>query len=347
MLLKFCRLRVVIRHHCGWLIVAACCLLSGHGAYAVDHIKSSGVLPDGVFPRTVKDLTGVVHIDKQPLRVVVLSTGQTDALLTLGMVPVGATRDGSGLHYPQYLRSAFTQLSPQFAKTRDLGLRSAPDIEVLAALRPDLILANRSTIRSGALTQYRRIAPTVITNGTGINWRKDFLLLSDALGKRQAAEQWMQTFISDARVYAQQFQRAYTDIPEVSFLLVGGGRIRVMGVPSFVGDVAQEMGLHRPAGQRFKRTSQDISIERLDLADGDWAFYGALGTAVDTFTDSPLWPHLKVVQAGHAVQVDYDAFYMNAGPTAARLVMNTVGQHLLRQVREPVKSTPDVPGVLR
>lgn len=114
-----------------------------------------------------------------------------------------------------------------------------------------------------------------------------------------------------------------------------GGVAVVMGVSSFVGDIAQEMGVQRPPSQQFKRTSQDISMERLDLVDGDWLFYGALGAATDTYTASPLWPYLHVVGAGHAVAVDYDAFYMNAGPTAARYVMRTLRQHLLAPTTQP------------
>ena len=327
-------------------LAIVCCLSVVQLAYAGDKIKTETPLPDGVFPRTVVDVTGAVRIDKLPKRIVVLSTGQTDALLTLGIVPVGATRDGSGVHFPGYLRDAFPALAPRFIHTQDLGLRSAPDLEVLAALRPDLILANKSVIRSGILAQFRLIAPTIITNGAGINWRKDFLMLSDALGKRQAAQQWMQDFKQDAKRFAvdlnAQVQTPQTPqrqqavaTPQVSFSLAGGGRLRVMGVSSFVGDIAQEMGLQRPPSQQFKRTSQDISMERLDLVDGDWLFYGALGAATDTYTTSPLWPYLHVVGAGHAVAVDYDAFYMNAGPTAARYVMRTLRQHLMAPSTQP------------
>jgi iron complex transport system substrate-binding protein len=45
---------------------------------------------DDVFPRTITHFGGVTTIAAPPQRVVVIGTGQTDAILTLGVVPVGA-----------------------------------------------------------------------------------------------------------------------------------------------------------------------------------------------------------------------------------------------------------------
>ena len=283
--------------------------------------------PDGVFPRTITHEAGQTLLSQAPQRVAVLSTGQVDGLLTLGVVPVGATRDDRGSPLPGYLRQVFARQQAAFAQVQDLGTRNAPDLEALAALAPDLILVNRAATAPAVLRQYQRIAPVVLTRGRGEHWRADFLLLADALGKRQQAQAWMAAFQRDARAFAQAWAAA-GGAPQVSFVQAGGGRIRLMGLRSFVGDIAQGMGLARPPGQRFARTSQDIGAERLDLADGDWLFYGARGDGVRVFTASPLWRHLGAVAAGHTRRVDYDAFYMNAGPSAARIVMATLAAAL-------------------
>lgn len=36
----------------------------------------------------------------------------------------------------------------------------------------------------------------------------------------------------------------------------------------------------------------------------------------------PLWPTLVAVEEQHAIQVDDDPFFLNAGTTAARVVLN-------------------------
>lgn len=314
--------------------------------------------PDGVFPRTVRHWAGSTAIGQPPKRVAVLSTGQADGLLTLGVVPAGATRDDRGALISDYLLQAYPEHKAALSQVMDLGTRQSADVEAVAALQPDLILVNRTATPPAILAQYQRIAPTVVTRGTGFHWRADFVLLADALGRREAAERWLQDFVQRGQAFGRWFaaqdtsHRSHTvpdasaGIPEagaadtsatgtstgtstgISFVQAGGGRIRLMGQQSFIGDITKDMMLPRPPSQQFGRTSQDIGIERIDMADGQWVFYAARGDGVKVFLDSPLWKHLHAVQANKAVRVDYDAFYMNAGPTAARTVMDTLTQVL-------------------
>lgn len=280
---------------------------------------------DNVFPREVTHWMGKTVIQHKPLRVVALSTGQTDGLLTLGVVPVGTTRDDRGTNLPSYLNSAYSVLLSQHPVPVDLGGRQAPDLERIAALHPDLILVNKASLGPGIYERYQRIAPTVVTQGTGINWRKDFVLLADAVGLRDYAKNWLKQFNQNAHQFALQ----HTIKSNISFAQINAGRMRIMGTRSFVGDIAQEMGLIRPSSQQFNKTSQDISIEHLDYADGDWLFYGARGHSVNMMVASPLWTTLSAVQNHHAVRVDYEPFYMNAGPTAAQNIVETLSRSLL------------------
>ncbi len=88
-----------------------------------------------------------------------------------------------------------------------------------------------------------------------------------------------------------------------------------MGADSFAGGLLQAMGVTRPAAQRFKGTSRDVSAELLDLADADWLFYAEQGTALASLARQPLWPRLTAVSQSRAIRVDTDAFYLNAGPS--------------------------------
>ena len=44
----------------------------------------------------------------------------------------------------------------------------------------------------------------------------------------------------------------------------------------------------------------------------------------EELTGQALWESLKAVGAGHAVKVDDDPFFLNAGPTAARVVREQI-----------------------
>lgn len=279
---------------------------------------------DDVFPRTVVHHVGKTTLLQRPLRVAVLSTGQNDGLLTLGLVPVGTTRDDQGRLYAPYLEAGFATRQAEMRQTTDLGVRSAPDLEVLAALRPDLILVNKAMLTPQMQALYQRIAPTVVTRGNGVNWKIDFLLLADALGRADAARAWLARYHADAVALARQWPAG--SAPSVSFVQANAVRNRIMGVRSFAGSIAEDAGLLRPASQRFAGNSQDISAELLDQADADWIFYAARDKSLANLTGSPLWPRLRGAAQGHAVRVALDPFYLNAGPLAARTVLDALAR---------------------
>jgi iron complex transport system substrate-binding protein len=106
----------------------------------------------------------------------------------------------------------------------------------------------------------------------------------------------------------------------------------MFGVSSFTGSIAVDMGLRRPKSQQFTAISEDLGAESIDTADGDWIFYSVQGDAGKTDAASvlagPLWKSMAGVRAGHAVKVDDDPWYLNAGPTAARLVVTQLAEHL-------------------
>ncbi|MFE7128491.1 ABC transporter substrate-binding protein [Streptomyces sp. NPDC057617] len=283
--------------------------------------------PDGEFPRTVAHFEGRTTIKAEPKRVVVISTGQADALLTLGTVPVGSTRgDGADL-VPRYLTVDFPQYAAQLAKVADVGSRVDPDLETIANIKPDLILMNIAGKNAKALySALSALAPTIATQGTGLYWKQDFLLVADGLGKTARARSILDGFHADAAELGKGLDRPVT----VSFLRLNGDRLRVFGVPSFTGSIAEDAGLGRPESQRFDETSEDISNEQLDRADADWLFYGVqdAGAKSSALTGAPLWPTLSAVAGGTAIPVDDDVFYLNTGPTAARDVLSVLKKHL-------------------
>lgn len=277
---------------------------------------------DGVFPRTVVHFQGETTLATEPRKVVVISTGQADVLLTLGLVPAGSTSGDGADMIPPYLYQAFPKLKSQLDKVTYVGSRFAPDLETIANIKPDLIVMNNAGKDAAALyTSLTALAPTVATQGTGLYWKQDFLLLADAVGKRQQAEKWLDTYHADAEAFGAKVSAK----PTVSFLRKNGDRMRVFGLASFSGSVAEDSGLARPESQRFtNETSVDISSEQLGQADADWIFYGVQGGKLTEITEQSLWGTLKAVAAGHAVAVDDDIFYLNVGPTAARGILSAL-----------------------
>jgi iron complex transport system substrate-binding protein len=283
--------------------------------------KGSGQ-PDGVFPRTVVHFAGTTTIPAAPQRVAVISTGQADSLLTLGIVPVASTAADGAAVVPDYLTRAFPEDADALAAVAPLGDRVSPDIESVAAAAPDLILMNVTGKDAASLyASLSAIAPTVATQGTGLYWKQDLLLLADAVGRTEQAASWLDSYQSDAAA----FGAGVADRPTVSFLRSSADRIRVFGVASFSGSVAEDAGLARPEAQDFTdATSRDISEEQIDLAEGDHVFAGVQGGDETALTGLPLWPTLQAVEDDAVTFVDDDVFYLNTGPTAARAVLEAM-----------------------
>jgi iron complex transport system substrate-binding protein len=280
---------------------------------------------DGVFPRTVKHVMGTTRITAMPRRIVALSSGQFDGLLALGVVPVAVTTARNSELVPAYLAKAYPRYSGPLAHMADLGTRIEPNLEAVISVRPDLILMN--TTIAELYPKLSRIAPTVVAQGTGIQWKRDLLMTGAALGRRAQAVQVLKDFQADA----QALGRRLGDEATVSIVRFAPGRNRMFGISSFPGSVVADIGLGRPASQRFPAQMQDLSDEQVNRVEATWIFYATPGhragrnrSNAQAAPSGQLWTRLPAVNAGHAVPIDDDSWYLNAGPTAARAVLNDI-----------------------
>ena len=155
--------------------------------------KGSGKA-DNVFPRKVVHFKGSTEIKKAPTKVVILSTGQLDVALTLGVVPIGSTKGDGAATVPEYLKKAFPKHADKLGAIKDVGSRKSPSIEDIGNLSPDLILVNQAG-KDDIDALYKslsEVAPTVVTQGKSEAWKQDFLLMADALGKPDTAKKWIE-----------------------------------------------------------------------------------------------------------------------------------------------------------
>ena len=97
----------------------------------------------------------------------------------------------------------------------------------------------------------------------------------------------------------------------VSFL---PGRIGVYGPETFAGSVLADVGILRPPNQAQAQGPQNISLESLDLLDGDVIFIVKLQsgtewgtkmrTEIDLIKAQPLWSQLKAVKTNQVYEVN-------------------------------------------
>lgn len=277
----------------------------------------------GEFPRTVRHAMGETKIDTAPKRVVTLDTGELDAMAELGIKPVGVVDYGAdGL--PQYFEPA------EIEGVKVVGTIQAPNLEAIAALKPDLILSSK--LRHEALyPQLSQIAPTVFAERPGVTWKQNFTLYSQAVGKEAEAEKTVERYNERVADLTSTFPK---DRPEVSVVRVmADGNVRLYQRANFLGVLLTDLGMPRPDPQNVDDFAAEVSLEQLDQADGDliiFAVFDALkNTHDDAVTSSPIWKQLKGVKAGKVETVDDQTWIGGIGYHAAFAVMDQLEKILV------------------
>ncbi|MYW00010.1 ABC transporter substrate-binding protein [Streptomyces sp. SID3343] len=144
------------------------------------------------FPVTIKSALGDAKITKKPQRVVTLGQGSTETAIALGQIPVGSETypwgsDGTG--YLPWVHEAVTKAGGKLPKQFKGG--EELDIEAVAALEPDVILAPWSGITQKQYDLLKDIAPTVAypDKAWSTNWDQQIEIVSKALGQPDKARE--------------------------------------------------------------------------------------------------------------------------------------------------------------
>ncbi|ALP38200.1 Fe3+-citrate ABC transporter substrate-binding protein [Paenibacillus sp. IHB B 3084] len=166
-------------------------VLAGCGA-ASNTSESQTATPDSTpaeaaGPVKVKHNRGEITLDSPAKRVVVLEWTFTEDMVALGVQPVG-NADNAG--YKQYVSSE----AGLDSSVTDVGTRDEPNLEAIAALKPDLIISNVDG-NAAIYDQLKAIAPTVefsLNSGKGYDYDKMVEIFNNiavALGKEDKAKQ--------------------------------------------------------------------------------------------------------------------------------------------------------------
>jgi iron complex transport system substrate-binding protein len=282
--------------------------------------------------RTVKHAMGETRVPEHPTRIVVLDTDKLDTLYTLGIAPVGAALPDETAGMPKYLGASF-------ATIKSVGTLQEPDLEAIAALRPDLILGSKFR-QEKFYDELSKIAPTVFTEKVGITWKENFLLDADAVGEKAEGEQKLQAYEAQAKALGQELGDPAK--LKISLVRFRPDEIREYGPDSFAGIVLNDIGLGRPKEQLLEgkadRRFATVSPERIDQVDGDMIFVSAFGADAAKqqaqVTAGPLWNKLGAVKAGRVQVVDDETWMTGIGVTAAGKILDDVRKFLTPLVQE-------------
>jgi iron complex transport system substrate-binding protein len=289
----------------------------------------------GTETRQVTDADGKTQVvPAQPKRVVVLSEIDLDTALTLGLQPVGTVNGRGQGTLPRYL---LNKAGKDIAVVGDLD---NPNLERLIDLEPDLILTGQT--KPELLTLLQEIAPTVVTGNWGDSWKEIFNRSAHVLNRDVEGKAFLAQY--DARLQEARSKLAKHQGERLSIVRWNPKGPSYMHSGTFASSVVEEMGLARPTHQIGDKTphSPALSLESLNLLDGDWLVIGTLsasGDAVDAMKQAeqtPAFQQLNAIKGKRFGAVDGSLWTSTGGPQAALKVIDDVEQLLAKPDAAPI-----------
>lgn len=271
----------------------------------------------GAFPVTIAHKFGTTTIKAEPKRIVTVGLTDQDAVLALGKVPVGTTEWFGG--YPGAIgpwATGYLRGAPLPTVLKDTG--TGPQVEKIAALRPDLILAVYGGLTKKQYETLSKLAPVVAQpkqyNDFGVPWDVETKTVGQALGKEKQADALVanvQAKFAAVRKANPEFEgkTAVSGTPYQGYFVYGSQDPRSRTLTS--------LGFRLPAdldkliGDQF---GANISKERTDLLDQQVIVWSVSNVAKDTpkLHADKLYADLNVVKQGREVLVGEAAWPCSA-----------------------------------
>lgn len=295
-------------------------------------------------------------IPVQPERVAPLDVNSFEFMLVAGIKPAIASDVNRTLisnTNPDWV----SQVDTLTAGLPDPGF-DAPNLEVLLAAAPDLIITQADYFDDATLALLTEIAPTVVfAPGANLqDWRPHYRFVAAALGQGEVAAALIADY--DALIAALQAALgAASNNQTVSVVYARRNEELAMRLGgSFSGTIFRHVGITPPAAQQKLADEGAVSLtlsnEVWPDADADHLFIYAIdqtpaGTAaaqakVAALADDPLWNALTAVQNDQAYQVG--PHWHGFGLLSAHRVIDDLFTYLLAQTpapANPLATPPD------
>ncbi|GAB2984876.1 iron-siderophore ABC transporter substrate-binding protein [Amycolatopsis acidiphila] len=296
----------------------------------------------GAYPVTIAHKYGSTTVDSAPKRVVTVGLTDQDALLALGVVPVGTT-EWLG-NFPGAIGPWAQDKLGTAAKPEVLSNTDGPQYEKIAALRPDLILGLYSALTQEQYDTLSKIAPTIAQPKEyadyGIPWQDSVRTVGKVLGRSADADK----LVSDVE---GQFTKARTDNPQFvgatalvatvyqGYFVYGSEdpRSRVLAALGF----ALPPDLDQVIGNKF---GANISAERADLLDVKALVWLAGPDTRATLDADKLYSGLDVAKQKREVLVPDDSEFGSAMSFVSVLSLPYLLDQLVPQLAKAVDGNP-------
>ncbi|MCM3656281.1 iron-siderophore ABC transporter substrate-binding protein [Agromyces mediolanus] len=258
----------------------------------------------------IEHARGTTEVPAAPQRVVALEPVELDTAVALGITPVGAAVASNVAGVPDYL--GVTGVQP-------VGTVPEPDLEAIAALKPDLILGTEAR-HSKLYEQLSAIAPTVFMQTQADPWQENVLLIGAALGQPEEAKALLDGFNERCDRIAEEF-----DVEGKTVNLIrprDETTLSLYGPTSFAGSALECAGLTIPAREWEDGLQADLSPENVLDATADYV----LVTSADPSDDATIPPAIAQNRSAFPslTLVDTSYWVSGVGPKGGDLVLDEI-----------------------
>lgn len=265
--------------------------------------------PEG---RLFKHESGETCVKDIPKRVVVLEYSFADHLGVLAEKPAGYAKDAM----PVYLE-------PVVADSTEVGARKAPSLEKIAALKPDLIVADKKR-HTGIYEQLSAIAPTLIHNSLRGNYDdqvNSLKQLGDIYQKRDVADKAVADL--EARI-----AKAKTESTPNTVLIdvFRPGQHSIHSNESFMGSFIERIGKTNPVTIRDGQTQFVLDLEGVASVNPDAILIMCTEKSQDGVNEliqNPVVRALKAAQSGNVYFVSKTLWSKGRGVMGLNLILDS------------------------
>ncbi|WP_404802402.1 ABC transporter substrate-binding protein [Bacillus shivajii] len=296
--------------------------VNGEQSEQQDDVTEEDTAEDEAGARVIEHAMGTTTIEGTPTRIVTLYQGATDVAVAFDVKPVGVVESWVEQPIYEYLRD-------DLEGVEIIGNETQPNLEEIAALNPDLIIA--SQLRHEEIYEHlSEIAPTVAHED--VSYFKETVEL---MGKAMNREEDAETILADWEERVADFQtKVEAELGDewplnVAILNFRADHARIY-FTGFAGGILKELGFERPENQQSDEWGVMLSDkESIPEMNADiFYIFNEEGEAVqntfEEWTSHPLWNNLDAVQNDQVHMVDEVTWNMAGGIIAANNMLDDI-----------------------
>ncbi|MFJ5778939.1 iron-siderophore ABC transporter substrate-binding protein [Streptomyces sp. NPDC093094] len=266
--------------------------------------------PSGAFPVTVEHKYGSTTIDKEPKRVVTLGLSDQDAVLALGVEPVGAV---DWFKEQPYGKWPWTKDKWGSTKPQIVGERDEYNIEKIAALKPDLVIAQYSGMKKEQFDTLSKFTKVVAQPKGLPDYGASWQVMTRQIGKSLGKETETEKLISDIDDRFEAVRGEHPEFAENTLAVADSfeaGKYSAFTKTDPKSIFFQELGFKlKPEIDSLAKPGwnvAELSAEKLNVLDVDRLVWVTSSTdANDRIKAEPLYKKLKVSQEKRDLFVPY------------------------------------------